>query len=125
MTLNINKLSFEVQLNKTQELQPQISNQVNVKKENNETNGINTKISSEKNKIKEDELQKTLKKLNKNDDIIKRGLRFEKVDDLEEWVVKVFNTDTGEVIRQIPSEEAVKIAKGIEEIIGTIFDEKV
>lgn len=124
MTININKLSFEVQLNKMNETQIQQVNHVNnnnsgkISQENNEKSG-------KTNKIKENELENTLKKLNQNDDIIKRGLRFEKVDDLGEWVVKVFNTDTGEVIRQIPSEESIKIAKGIEEIIGTIFDEKV
>lgn len=124
MTININKLSFEVQLNKMNETQIQQVNHVNnnnsgkISQENNEKSG-------KTNKIKENELENTLKKLNQNDDIIKRGLRFEKVDDLGEWVVKVFNTDTGEVIRQIPSEVSIKIAKGIEEIIGTIFDEKV
>lgn len=119
--MNINKLSFELQVNKTSN-QQQLNN---VGKLSTDENGSIKKYSnSDENKIDSKELENTIKKLNTNDDIMKRGLRFEKVDDLGEWVVKVFNTDTGEIIRQIPSEESIKIAKGLEEIIGTIYDEK-
>jgi flagellar protein FlaG len=36
-------------------------------------------------------------------------------------VVKVVDNDTKEVIRQIPSEEMLKIAKYIDEITGLLF----
>ncbi len=42
--------------------------------------------------------------------------------DLNTVVVKVINKETGKVIRQIPPEEMLKIAKRIEEMTGLLLD---
>ncbi|ANQ54352.1 flagellar protein FlaG [Thermosipho sp. 1063] len=39
-------------------------------------------------------------------------------------VVKIKDKDTGEIIRQIPPEVALRLAKNLEELIGVIFDER-
>ncbi|QTA37827.1 flagellar protein FlaG [Thermosipho ferrireducens] len=39
-------------------------------------------------------------------------------------VVKIKDKDSGEIIRQIPPEVALKLAKNIAELLGIIFDER-
>lgn len=122
--MNINTMEFEIKANNAIEVEATIfdkKNNTEAIKRNIEENQVKEKDNTEK--LSQEDLDNTLKKLNENDDIIKRGLKFEKVDEVDKWVVKVYNVDTGETIRQIPSEEAVQITKGIQEILGTIFDE--
>jgi len=39
-------------------------------------------------------------------------------------VVKVSNTSTGEVVSQIPSESALKLAKSLDSLTGILVDKK-
>lgn len=73
-------------------------------------------------KITPEKLDEALQNLNSSSEIIQSGLKFEKYKDSDEWVVKVVKADSGEVIRQYPSEETLKIVKGIKEMLGAIFD---
>ena len=47
------------------------------------------------------------------------------MDDPKMIVVKVENKQTGEIIRQIPPEEIVRLARNIEKLLGLLMDEKV
>jgi uncharacterized FlaG/YvyC family protein len=40
-------------------------------------------------------------------------------------VVTVHNTETGEVVRQIPSEVVIRVAQGIESFKGMLHNKKV
>ncbi len=40
-------------------------------------------------------------------------------------IIKIKDPDTGEIIRQIPPELAVKLAKNIQELLGVLMDERV
>jgi flagellar protein FlaG len=51
-------------------------------------------------------------------------LRFSVHEDTEEIMVKVTDQDSGEVIREIPSEEFLDIAAKFEEMVGLMFDIK-
>ncbi len=44
--------------------------------------------------------------------------------DLNMIIIKIKDKETGEIIRQIPPEVAVKIAKNLQELIGILFDER-
>jgi len=91
----------------------------------NEKMGSNNNKESESvtnEKVTPEKLDEALKNLNSTAEIVQSGLRFEKFEDSGEWVVKVVKIDSGEVIRQYPSEETLKIAKGIKEMLGAIFD---
>jgi len=44
--------------------------------------------------------------------------------DLGEVVVKIMDTTKKEVIRQIPSEDAIRLSKNIREMVGLLFDSK-
>lgn len=46
------------------------------------------------------------------------GIRFEMDDDTEQMVVKLVNNETGDVIRQVPSEAMLKVAKMIIQLQG-------
>ena len=87
---------------------------------NGNTNKENESVNNEK--VTPEKLDEALQNLNSSSEIIQSGLRFEKFEDSGEWVVKVVKIDNGEVIRQYPSEETLKIAKGIKEMLGAIFD---
>ena len=65
------------------------------------------------------------KKVSKFHDVMKSELKFEIDRDLNMIIVKIKDKDTGEIIRQIPAEVVVKLAKAIEEFLGVILDERV
>ena len=52
-------------------------------------------------------------------------LNFSVDTDSKQIVVKVLNKETGEVIRQIPSEEALKLSKAMDVLQGLIIQKKV
>ena len=54
-----------------------------------------------------------------------RSLDFSIDDSTHRVVVKVINTDNGEVIRQIPSETALKLAQSLSSASSLLFDDKV
>jgi len=51
------------------------------------------------------------------------GVRFEVDSDTDRLVVKVVDRDSGELIRQIPSEEVLRIAKLLGKVPGTLVSE--
>lgn len=53
-----------------------------------------------------------------------RNLAFSIDDSTHRVVVKVIATDTGEVIRQIPSETALKLAQSLSSASHVLFDDK-
>lgn len=71
------------------------------------------------------ELQKALEELNKTAGLINAGLQFtwSKSDD-KVIVVRIINRDTKEIIRQIPSEEAIRVSRAIEDFRGLLVKDK-
>lgn len=53
-----------------------------------------------------------------------RSVAFNLDKDSGQVVVKVTNTQTDEVIRQIPNEDALRFAQNIESMMGLIFNDK-
>jgi len=51
-----------------------------------------------------------------------RGLRFKVVGEQNRTVVQVIDSKTSEVIRSIPSEDAIAVKDKIAEVIGLLFD---
>lgn len=69
-----------------------------------------------------DDLRKALEKVRT---FLKAEAQFTIDRELNMIIIKIKNVDTGEIIRQIPPEVAVKIAKNLQELIGVLFDERV
>lgn len=61
-------------------------------------------------------------RLNERMQMMRRSLRFNVDDASGRVVVKVVDQDSGEVIRQIPSEEVLAMMKHINDVDGLIFD---
>ena len=70
-------------------------------------------------------LQEAIHKLNELVRDGGRGLNFSMDEQLGRAVVFVKNSDTGEVIRQIPTEEVVRVAHSIENIKGLLHKSSV
>ena len=94
------------------------STQQNIDEQENETK----KISDEK-EIKK-KLQETTEQLNKEMDTLNTTIRFGFNDKISEMYVSVIDTKDNRVIRQIPSEEAMRLAAKMRELVGMLFDEK-
>jgi flagellar protein FlaG len=56
---------------------------------------------------------------------LQRNLEFSVDESTGTTVVKVVARDSGEVIRQIPSETALELAKSLQDVNSLLFDEKV
>ena len=53
-----------------------------------------------------------------------RGLNFSVDEKLNRQVITVKKTETGEVVRQIPTDVAIKVAHNIEDIKGLLLDQR-
>lgn len=67
-------------------------------------------------------LEKAVSKSNDTARLMNSQIRFQVDDNTGQVIVKVINKDTKEVIRQIPSEEMVKLASRAEDLRGLIFN---
>ncbi|WP_456323061.1 FlaG family protein [Hydrogenimonas sp.] len=70
------------------------------------------------------ELQEITDQLNKEMDPLNTTIRFGFNDKVEELYVSVIDTSNDQVIRKIPSEEAMRLASKMRELVGMIFDKK-
>jgi flagellar protein FlaG len=56
--------------------------------------------------------------------IFNRKIRLEVEEDLNIMIVKVIDSDSGEVIRQIPSEELVELSKNAKDLKGLLINKE-
>jgi flagellar protein FlaG len=68
-------------------------------------------------------LQEAIDRLNKQAKDNGRDLSFQMDEELNRAIVIVRNIETGEVVRQIPSEKVIRMAHSIEEGKGLLFNE--
>ncbi|MGY2316186.1 flagellar protein FlaG [Pseudomonas sp. SDO5522_S412] len=71
------------------------------------------------------DLKKAVKDINDFIQAAQRKLDFSIDDTTHQVVVKVIATESGEVIRQIPSEMALKLAQSLHDASSLLFDAKV
>ncbi len=67
------------------------------------------------------QLDQSIKKINESLKANGQGLEFTLDDDNGKVIVKVIDQGTKEVIRQMPSEEALEIAKAMDQAIGLLI----
>ncbi len=70
------------------------------------------------------QLQEITDKLNKEMNPLKTSIRFGFDDQVEELYISVIDTSNNQEIRKIPSEEAMRLAAKMRELVGMIFDKK-
>jgi len=78
-------------------------------------------IKYDPNKARE-ELNTAISMLNKQMQSTQRGLGFSYDDSKKTAVIKVTDINSGEVVRQIPTEEVLKMAHHIDVVKGTLYN---
>ena len=72
-----------------------------------------------------EEIEQVVEKLNAFVQLTQRDVSFGIDDQSGRDVISVFEAETQELIRQIPSEEALELLKRMDKAIGLLFSEKV
>jgi flagellar protein FlaG len=91
-----------------------------VKTDNNEVNA-----GSKKEGILDEKLQESVSVLNKTLKAIDKKYEFSIHKETDRPVVRVYDRNSGEIIKQIPPEEVLNILTKIRELIGIFIDERV
>jgi flagellar protein FlaG len=106
----------------TEELQQQAVQQAQVEK-SKKTETKKVEDNSDKDAIRK-ELTELAAKLNDEIAPLSNDIRFGFSDEIEQMMVNVIDANTGDVIRQFPSKEAIQIMTKMKELIGMLFDKK-
>ena len=97
------------------------------------TNKSSTKLASNENisspmaqsvTEKADQLQEAMKEIEKFAETASQNLKFSIDEDTGKTVIKVMDATTDEIVRQIPSEEAIDIARSLSKIHGVLFNDR-
>jgi flagellar protein FlaG len=72
-----------------------------------------------------EELNKAVNDISASMNMMQKGLAFKVDEDSGIQIVKVIDVTTGELIRQIPNEEALDIAKKLNEVTGLLMKTEV
>jgi flagellar protein FlaG len=91
-----------------------------VKPDNNEVNA-----GSSKERISDEKLKESVNALNKTLEAIDKKYEFSIHEETDRPVVRVYDRNSGEIIKQIPPEEVLNILTKIRELIGIFIDERV
>lgn len=75
---------------------------------------------TKKAEISSEELQQAVAQLNESVQQIQRDLLFSVDDSSGRTVVRVVNTETEEVVRQMPTEEVLRISRNIKDQVGDV-----
>ena len=106
----------------TEELQQQAVKQAQVEKAK-EQEVKKVEEDSDKKQIRQ-ELTELAAKLNEEIAPLSNDIRFGFSDEIGQMLVNVVDANTGEVIRQFPTKEAIEIMTKMKELIGMLFDKK-
>lgn len=85
----------------------------------------NKRMDNKNREINKDDLIIAVGKLNKTIEPYQEGIQFIYNKDAGRMVVKVINTATGEVIKQMPPQDVIDMIVKIRRFIGLIIDEKI
>ncbi len=96
-----------------------------LKNERQNDEELNDVTSTSKTALTAKEVNETVEELNSFLQDMKRNLSFTVDEKLGESVIVVKDTESDEVIRQIPSEELVVLRKKMDDVAGILFDTKV
>lgn len=73
----------------------------------------------------EDDVRESVKDINDIVQKVKENLSFEIHDETDRMMVKVIDSKTKEVIKELPPEEMLDLSARIHEMVGLLIDEKV
>lgn len=79
------------------------------------------KSASEEPRLDEEELQNLVEDLSNMMSVMRKGLAFKIDEDSGTKIVSVMDIESGDLIRQIPNEEALKLARKLTEVTGLLM----
>lgn len=85
----------------------------------------NTDKDKEQKKLSPETKDDLVKKLNEELSKHEKNLEFSFDDDIKQMVITIKRKDNGEVVRTIPTEEAIEMAKQTKEMAGILIDKNV
>ena len=100
----------------------------NTHKQNVDNLNNPSKVSQNAEQIKEttnEKISRIAEAINSYVQSIQRDLKIQVHEDTGNIMVRVTSQDNGKVIREIPPEELLDLAARMDELAGTLFDEKV
>ncbi len=71
-----------------------------------------------------DQVKQAVQDINQSLQSLSQGLEFSLDTDTKEVVIKVVDQQTREVLRQMPSKEALEIAKALDQVLGKLIKTK-
>ncbi|WP_338849043.1 flagellar protein FlaG [Massilia sp. W12] len=106
--------------------QPAASNASNAVEEKYAATPADSNKAVEKNKsaIAPEKLNEAVKNINKQLQSLAQDIEFKIDDDTNITVIKVVDRKTKEILRQIPSDEALEIAKALDNVHGLLIKQK-
>ena len=72
--------------------------------------------------LSREQVEKLAETLSENANLSKIALQFRVDEDVDRIVVSVFDQNTEEIIRQVPPEEALNLARSLDQMVGLLFD---
>lgn len=75
--------------------------------------------------LSHDELENIVREINQFIQIFNTKIAFEFDKEVEKIILKIIDSQTNEVIRQIPPEELLRVSKRISELLGLIINARV
>ena len=69
-------------------------------------------------------LKEVVERLNSAEDFHDRGIRFSVDEETGKVVVRIVDSSTNEVVKQIPSEEILRMARNIDEFLGLYLNKR-
>ncbi len=71
-----------------------------------------------------EQVKQAVDEINKSMQALSRGLVFSVDEESHRTIVKIVDQQTDEIVRQIPSEEALAIAKSLDQVVGKLIQQK-
>ncbi len=100
-------------------------NSQNIRPEGNNIQDESKNISDDLKKLNKEQIENLFKDIKEKFDYMNKYLKIEIDKDLHEPVVKIIDKRTNEVIRQIPPEYLLDLAKKIDKLVGLLFSKEV
>ena len=116
-----NSISSALQMNsqKVIDNQKELQNQMQYKEDK-----IEDDFDKLDSKTQNEVIKKSIEELNKRLNMLNSQLKIERDEETGIQVVKIIDTETKEIIRQLPPDVILKIAKYIDEVTGLLFNDK-
>lgn len=83
-----------------------------------------TEVANENAQLTVEEIEQTVESLNEAMTLLERGINFEVDRDVERTIIKVVDRETDEIIKQIPSEDLLKVIGHLQEMQHLLFDDQ-